>query len=1011
MSSLKEKSRYWRSLEEYLDEPRFRTTIEREFPVAASELPQEISRRRWLQLMGASLALAGVGCRWEAEKIVPLVQRPENRTPGKPQTFATCWELDGVPRPLTVTSIDGRPIKVDGNKLYGSAGGGSSVFDQALILGLYDPDRRDSLVQLDGGRSFSRSWDDFSATISQLRTKWKENRGSTLAIVSNPSSSPTRKRLRESIDEQFPNTTWCEVEALQQPVESGGDTIELHVSDLSDCQIIVSLDCDLLGDPNRSAQRIKQFASKRDPDGEWMNRLYVAESRMTVTGANADHRLPIRTVEIGKILRKIEARLTGESEGSAPKEAESLAYEDKFVEAIFDDLRKHPEQAAIVVGPNQPVEIQERVYRINQDLNSNRYVTAISRGQSSSSIESLIKMLDSGEVEELLIIDCNLDYLFPRRSELRQSLRKATLIAHAGLYNDETSQLANWKLPLSHPLEVWGDGLSEDGDYLLAQPMISPLFDGKSGIELLGIVSGEGDSGQDLVRSTFFDRDPEADEMAWRRTLHDGFKFGERPPHRIDKAVFNSDSRKGQETIPSGFEITFATSETVYDGRFANNGWLQETPGAITKLTWDNVALVSPRDAARLEVKQGQHIRIERGSKHVEIPVFIMPGQATGSIGLTIGYGRSHSGVVGGSVDDNVAPVGVDVNPLRRSTGERFIVGDVKVEAIDRFSKLATTQDHFAIDKLGLEEIAGRIGELIRTGSLEEYEAHPDFAQHTGHHPPIESLWEEPTYEGHKWGMSIDLNKCVGCNACLVACQSENNVPVVGKDQVLVGREMHWLRIDRYFDGDPEAPSVSQQPVACHHCENAPCEQVCPVAATVHSDEGLNDMIYNRCVGTRYCANNCPYKVRRFNFFDYNEVYADESRELQQLVLNPEVTVRSRGVMEKCTYCVQRIQNSKIDAKIEGRPLIDGDVETACQQACPAQAIVFGDLNNESSQVSQLHSDPRSYGMLSELNVKPRTKYLAKIRNQHPLLAGHDSSDHADEHHAHDGRGQLGGVS
>ena len=442
-------------------------------------------------------------------------------------------------------------------------------------------------------------------------------------------------------------------------------------------------------------------------------------------------------------------------------------------------------------------------------------------------------------------------------------------------------------------------------------------------------------------------------------------------------------------------ELVFTASDTVFDGRFANNGWLQETPDSLTKLTWDNAAIISPHTASRLGIEHGSIVELWVGGDSLRVPAFILPGQADGSIGLAVGYGRTAVGHVGGSVADDVIPVGVNANKLR-TRANSLVTTDVRLNATREKYKLATTQEHHAIDSLGFEEIGHRVGELVREGTLDEYQENADFAHHDDHHAPLKSLWEEPSYDGHAWGMSIDLNKCIGCNACMVACQAENNVPIVGKEQVALGREMHWLRTDRYFTGEVDNPEVATQPVACHHCENAPCEQVCPVAATVHSDEGLNDMVYNRCVGTRYCANNCPYKVRRFNYFDYSQQLTEPGRELVQLVVNPEVTVRSRGVMEKCTYCVQRIQSVKIDAKNERRPVRDGEVQTACQQACPTNAIEFGDLNQKESRVAKAHADHRAYGMLAELNVKPRTKYLARIRNPHPWLMPEDEIQHGD---------------
>ncbi len=494
-------------------------------------------------------------------------------------------------------------------------------------------------------------------------------------------------------------------------------------------------------------------------------------------------------------------------------------------------------------------------------------------------------------------------------------------------------------------------------------------------------------------------------DTQWNQLLHDGFqRKTEFKPElvstHVDRSAVLERLRLSGPMVP-GIEVVFTTGDSVLDGCFANNAWLQETPEYLTKLTWDNAAIISPETASKLGIEHATLVRLQRNGNEISVPAFILPGQAADSIGLALGYGRRSAGVIGGMADQQIASVGIDVNPLRSWTSPNY-VDDVEVVPTTEKYEFATTQDHHSIDTVGLEETGRRVGELVRAGTLDEFQQHADFAQHVTHHNPLESLWNETSYEGHAWGMSIDLNKCIGCNACTVACQAENNIPVVGKEQVAKGREMHWLRIDRYFTGNVENPEVATQPVACHHCENAPCEQVCPVAATVHSDEGLNDMVYNRCIGTRYCANNCPYKVRRFNFFNYNKELEEPSRELVQLAINPEVTVRSRGVMEKCTYCVQRIQSVKIDAKNDRRPIRDGEIKTACQQACPTTAIEFGDLNDPNSQVAAAHADPRAYGMLAELNVKPRTKYLARIRNPHPALVKQESSS-ATEHGKADG--------
>ncbi len=606
----------------------------------------------------------------------------------------------------------------------------------------------------------------------------------------------------------------------------------------------------------------------------------------------------------------------------------------------------------------------------------------------------------------MLLLGGNPAFDAPGDLQFAEALSSVPTTIRLGQYDDETAQLCTWQLPETHAFESWGDVRGWDGTLCASQPLIDPLLNGRSRIELLALICADPREPQSIVREAIAESagQPDFADTEWSRLLHDGFLEGTESPvwdatsqlagrrEEILQAVVNR--------ARTDLELVFTHSGSVLDGRFANNGWLQETPDYLTKLTWDNAAIISPATAAQLGIEHATLVRLQSGDAEIEIPAFLLPGQAAGSIGVAVGYGRTAAGVIGGHRDKDLPTVGVDVNPLRRSN-EMAFTNDVRLIPTATRYQFATTQEHHAIDTVGLEETGRRVGELVREATLEEFQQQPDVAQHVVHHNPLESLWQEPSYDGHAWGMSIDLNRCIGCNACVVACQAENNVPIVGKDQVAKGREMHWIRIDRYFQGTPENPSVATQPVACHHCENAPCEQVCPVAATVHSHEGLNDMVYNRCIGTRYCANNCPYKVRRFNFFDYNKPLEDANRQLAELVINPEVTVRSRGVMEKCTYCVQRIQSVKIDAKNSRRPIRDGEIKTACQQACPAQAIEFGDLNDPASRVSQAHADPRAYGMLAELNVKPRTSYLAQIRNPNPKLLHHQSTpnhDHVDIH-------------
>ncbi|MEQ9411818.1 MAG: TAT-variant-translocated molybdopterin oxidoreductase [Fuerstiella sp.] len=1036
---------YWRSLNDLADRPSFRDWMEREFPSAASELPPGVSRRRWLQLMGASLAFGGMaGCRWEAEQFAPFTVRPQNRMPGEKQSFATCWEINGVARPLAVTSIDGRPIKVEGNSQHPFSRGGTDAFDQAMILSLYDPDRSEGLIQRSGQGVVVRQWEEFDAAFAdQLQTQ-QTSGGRGLAILCSRSSSLTRQQLQQQIAGRFPKSMWC----THEPASHDNTTAGAHMAfgeavrprwDLSKARVIACFDADPFGSHPASMQSIREWADRRNPDGDWMNRLYSFESDVSLTGSNADHRAALRSMDIPALIARLE-QLVAEGK-TVEKNSDSPV--ERTITALADDLLKNRGQSVLMAGDNQPPEVHARVHRLNVLLGNGGHTVnyvhepASETAKTTTGLMDLITAMERGQIRMLLILDSNPAYGSSLSQRFAEALPRVDFTMHAGLYRDETAELCDWHVPLAHPLESWSDARTWDGTITLAQPLIAPLFGGRSVPELLSLLTRSGFAeGQSLVRRAFKSwprgsqrQPPELvplrTEQEWRQVVHDGFitesdfamrdvslqaELDQRLPRGVvglrwvsrslDRNAGDHPVRQAPETIvQSGAdiqpEVVIRTDASVFDGRFANNAWLQETPDPMTRLTWDNAAVMSPATCRALKVAHGDVVQLSRGDKVISLPVFELPGVAEGSIQLTRGYGRTAAGHVGGLSDEGVAAVGTDITPLLTDTDT--VLTDVRIRKTGNIHELATTQDHFAIDAAGLQAIGHRIGELIRTGTITDYEQHPDFVAHQGpHYPPLESPWEERDYEGHAWGMAIDLNRCIGCNACTVACQSENNVPIVGKDQVLAGREMSWLRIDRYFGGDPEEPEFAHQPVACHHCENAPCEQVCPVAATVHSDEGLNDMVYNRCIGTRYCANNCPYKVRRFNFFDYNAPLTEPENILQTMILNPEVTVRSRGVMEKCTYCVQRIQDVKIDAKNNRRRIEDGEIVSACQQACPAQAIVFGDLNDPESAVARSHADQRSYGMLAELNTKPRTRYLARIRNPHPWLA-----EQQDSHHSH----------
>ena len=1050
--------RYWRSLDEVAATPEFETFLHREFPEQADE-PVGFDRRRWLQLMGASLALAGVtGCRWEAEQLMPMAVRSAGRLPGIPQKFATCWELDGVGRSLLVTCVDGRPIKVEGNPDHPTTGGGASdAFSQALTLSLYDPDRLGGVLRGAGEKAREA---DLDGAISALSAAVTKNPAGT-RVLCGVTNSPTMKRLRDAV--VGPGAKWVEysplaADSLREGTRQAFGRPLRQVVNLEEPDVVFCLDADPLGTDANAPANLRGWSKRRRPEDGPMNRLYAVESQFTSTGAAADHRLPLKSTLIPAFLAKLEAALDGD-------ETEVAA--DPFLAALAGDLADGSKSKLVLCGSRQPAAVQARVHALNERLGA----TGLSfledgdadRPDGVGAIRELSREMAGGAVETLLILGGNPAYDAPADSGFAAALAKVKTACHVSEYRDETSLLCGWHVPAAHPLESWGDARLADGTVALAQPLIAPLHGGLTHAEVLSRVFGLGAAdAYEIVRETF-EAVVGGGGEAFKKAVHLGFAEGTaaesvevqaRPPQADGSAVAPAADR---------YELVLCPSSSVHDGRFANLGWLQEAPDFLTKLVWDNAALISPADARHLGVGQGDAVTLTTRTGTVEVPVYVLAGQARGSIGLALGYGRTAAGLVGGNVSlrelpfymagydtaEDVVPVGFDAYPLFAGANPQLIPS-VQVAKGSLDHELVTTQNHHAIDEQGMEQMVERVPVLVREATERQWAENPRFADQMVHHPPLESLWKSREYTGHAWGMAIDLSKCVGCNACVVACQSENNVPVVGKDQVAKGREMHWLRMDRYFTPnvrdedaiaagdatgpgddafgpygaqdvtDPGAwanPAVASQPLMCVHCENAPCEQVCPVAATVHSDEGINTMVYNRCIGTRYCSNNCPYKVRRFNFLNYNKNYDAANRELAGLVLNPEVTVRSRGVMEKCTYCTQRIQHVKIEAQNANRPIEDGEIQVACGQACPTGAIVFGDLHDTGSEVLKLHDNGRAYKLLSELNVRPRTAYLARIRNAHPLLEkreayyrelmlhAHHAEDHGDGHDV--GRGNL----
>ena len=982
MKDMRNDNVYWRSLGQLNGDPQFQKYVDAEFPEAAQVTGDGLSRRKFLSVMSASLALAGLAnCRRPVEKIVPYVVAPEEAVPGIPVDYRTVMTRDVGALGLTVRSFDGRPIKIEGNPAHPSSSGATDAFAQAEILNLYDPERAT------GCRRHNQvaAWEEFLAEWQGMRNQFSLDGGKGLAVISRSESSPTFKRLYRAFQKAFPNSRWVVYEPVSDELifkgikAATGKTL-LPVCHIDRAKVIVALDADFLGLESESVRYVGQFADGRrlESPGDEMNRLYVIEGALTLTGSNADHRLRLPSSRIAAFAQALALKL-GELGltvigAEAIDAARVTGLDEKWLNAVARDLIAHAGESLLLAGRGQSIAVHALVAAINQAL-GNLGKTIEYRevdGELLPDAQELAKLkydIDRQNIQALIILGGNPAY----DASVPIDVSNIAFSVHISPTLDETSLGTTWHIPQAHFIETWGDACSIDGTLSIAQPLIRPLFDGKSAVELLhALITGTDVAAYDLVRETWRDILPKANwEEAWRRTLHDGiFKV---EPNLTAPSVLSEGVRTALAYYPvtdkppsaEELELIFKPSSHAYDGRYAGNAWLLENPDPITKLTWDNAALMSPKTAQALGLSNHDVVRVTVNEKYTLLPVWITPGQADYTIVVDFGFGRRNGAVAAG--------VGANVYALR-STVNSFIERSVKVEKTGKRHELASTQDHGSMQ--------GR--PIIREATLEHYRRHPNFAHEMVEHPPLQSLWREHQYDqGYQWGMIIDLTTCIGCGACTVACQSENNIPVVGKLQVGKGREMHWMRIDRYFTGTEEDPQVVHQPMACQHCEMAPCEGVCPVSATVHDREGLNVMVYNRCVGTRYCSNNCPFKVRRFNFFNYNK----KPKEIEKLHKNPNVTVRARGVMEKCTYCLQRINEAKEKAKQEGRALRDGDVLTACQQVCPTRSITFGNILDSTSAVVRRKQQARSYGVLSELNLKARTTYLAKVRNPNPELA------------------------
>jgi MoCo/4Fe-4S cofactor protein with predicted Tat translocation signal len=1003
-----ESRRHWRSLEELADSPQLRDLLEREFPQQASEWDDPAGRRQFLHLMGASLALAGLaGCTEPlGEKIVPFVKQPEDLVPGRPLRYATAIRLAASTLPVLVTSTMGRPTKIEGNPEHPDSQGATDAFTQASLLTLYDPDRSKTVTNLGGIRPYS----DLLGVIRDAAEAQKGNRGAGLRILTGAVTSPTLASQIADLLRTFPEAKWHRYEpvddenALAGARMAFGEAVEGHLH-LDQADVILSLDADFLGGGVGRVRHAKDFARRRRAPAEGeddrgsrsnvMNRLYVAESMVSLTGAMADHRFRIRSGDVAVLARAMAAGL-GVLGVSRPADVPRLSEADlaaslgvpgakrpasvpgiseTALAAVIRDLVKHRSRSLVVAGPAQPAEVHALAHAMNHALGNIgttvTYHAPLDAGAGvAASFSELANDMGAGRVQLLLILGGNPVFSAPVDISFGDLLDKVGLTIHLGLYDDETSARCHWHVPEAHDLESWSDARCPDGSVTLLQPLIEPLYHGKTSHELLAAFTDRPlRPSAEIVREFWSHQLPgPLFEQQWRRALHDGVVAGTAlPPVTVKlQGGPGATARESESAAAGELEMVFRPDASVYDGRFANNGWLQELPRPLTRLTWDNAALVSPATAKRLGFQSEDLVVLNQGGRRVRAPLWVLPGHADDSVTVHLGYGRERVGRVGRRAGFNAYAV--------RHSAARWIAPGARIEATGKRYPLATTQDHGSME--------GR--PLARHGTLSHYLQHPDFAQEMEEAPPAGLTMNPPVkYEGHAWAMAIDLNACTGCNACTIACQAENNIPIVGKDQVKVNREMHWIRVDRYFEGEPDAPAVFHQPVPCMHCEDAPCEQVCPVAATVHSSEGLNDMVYNRCVGTKYCANNCPYKVRRFNFFQYSDYSSPTAR----LLFNPNVTVRTRGVMEKCTYCVQRINGVRNETEVEGRPIRDGEILTACQQVCPSDAIVFGDLNDPNSRVVRWKAQPRNYSLLGNLNTRPRTTYLAALKNPNPEIS------------------------
>ncbi len=966
---------YWKSLDELADTAEFQEFLRKEFPRQAAPLEASLDRRDFLKLLGASLALGGLtACARPPsahEKIVPYVRAPEDTIPGRPQFFATALLDGGYAEGVLAESHQGRPTRVEGNPDHPASLGATHAITAATVLSLYDPDRSQQVLQGGAPRSWSAFGDAITAALAALPE------GSRLRLLTETVTSPTLAAEIDALLAAHPGARWHQWDPLHADGAVAGlralfDEDVAPVYDLSRADVVVSFGADFMQVGPGRLRYAKDFSRRRRVRGadDDMNRLWQIESTPTPTGTVADHRKSLAPADVAALAAWLAAELgvDGARTVALPARVDAA-----WAAALADDLRGHAGRSALLAGIDQPAAVHAAVHALNVALGNVgttvRYVAPpVARpAVHADDLAELVSALRAGEVDLLVVIGANPAFSAPADLGFADALGRAAISVHLGEHLDETGRLATWHVPRTHALEAWGDARAFDGSVTIQQPLFAPFYGGKSDLELLQALLGRPErSGYDVVREAWRARVDGDFDVFWRRALHLGYVEGTMASEReVAPRPFDLPLPTGSDLV-----VHFHADHGLADGRHANNGWLMELPRPFSKITWDNAAIMAPSTAERLGVRSHERIALSADGVEVVLPVWVQPGQAPDVVSVALGFGRRAAGRIGDGV-------GTDVYPLR--TGGDPWSRPIRASRVAGRHRLATTQSHKSLEGTGERRY------IVRSGTLGELRAepeHPKFVHPVSH--PISDIMPDLPYDSYAWGMVVDMTVCTGCNACVTACQSENNIPIVGKEQVIIGRELHWIRVDAYYKGDLDDPEFYNMPMMCQHCEKAPCEPVCPVAATVHDSEGLNVMVYNRCVGTRYCGNNCPYKVRVFNYLQYAELAANATE--LSLANNPDVTVRSRGVMEKCSYCVQRISGARIQAHNQDRRIRDGEVVTACQSACPTEAIVFGDINDPQSAVTRTKASVLNYALLEELNTVPRTTYLARVGNPHAAL-------------------------